>query len=58
MKNNNGNNFVLIQEFDALFEVNVSTMEFYPSILKLTIVYWDGQTFDIRRGMWFEVFNN
>ncbi|KAJ3273183.1 hypothetical protein HDV01_004698 [Terramyces sp. JEL0728] len=45
---------LLMQEFDGLFEVNVATMEFYPGTLSLILVYWDGATYEIRRGIWFE----
>ncbi|KAJ3327786.1 hypothetical protein HDU91_004267, partial [Kappamyces sp. JEL0680] len=38
---------VLPLAHDALYEANVATREFYP-------IYWDGQTFEIRRGIWFE----
>ncbi len=38
---------VLPLAHDGLYEANVITREFYP-------VYWDGQTYELRRGIWFE----
>ncbi|KAI8895399.1 DDHD domain-containing protein [Globomyces pollinis-pini] len=34
-------------QHDTLYEVNVESHEFYP-------IYWDGATYEVRRGIWFE----